>query len=404
MDGPDARRIWQRPALRTDEDFDQHRAVSSLELFFDLVFVVVISRLAEGLLNHHDPADLVGFAAQFLAVFWVWNGFTFYTERFESDGLKNRLLTFLAILPVAGLAVFAQQAFTENFVGFAAAYLLARLVNQLSWARAGYHVVAFRAVSQRFHLGFALGTALVLASLSAHGGLRVGLLTLAVLAEIATPWFTVAQQSVLPRLSTSKFPERFAPFTLIVLGESVVGVIVALSELENHTMLNGAAIAAGVLGLAIGFALWWIYFDFVARRSPKPAFLTALIWVYLHAVALIAITATGAGISLVIGEAATGSVDDARRYLLVGSIALALLGIATLQLTLARADDEPTHPRLSPALKVGVAVVIGVIGDLDLGWTSITLLAWLLAGLALPMGYGAYVWFIRSYNPTSRLP
>ena len=45
------RRVWQRPALRTDEEFEQDRTVSSLELFFDLVFVVVISRLA-----HHSLA------------------------------------------------------------------------------------------------------------------------------------------------------------------------------------------------------------------------------------------------------------------------------------------------------------------------------------------------------------
>jgi len=40
-----------------------------------------------------------------------------------------------------------------------------------------------------------------------------------------------------------------------------------------------AGIVAGVLGLAVGFALWWIYFDFVARRAPKPVFATALFWV-----------------------------------------------------------------------------------------------------------------------------
>jgi low temperature requirement protein LtrA len=387
------RLMWQRPELRRDEDFDKSRSVGSLELFFDLVFVVVISRLADHLGGHHGPMDVLRFAVQFLAVFWVWNGFTFYTERFESDGLENRLLTFASMLPVAGLAVFAEEGLQETYVGFAVAYLLARLVNQLSWARAGFHVREFRPVAVRFHAGFLLGTAIVVASFAAAGGLRVALFTVAVLAEIATPWFTTELQSALPRLSTSKFPERFAAFTIIVLGESVAGVIVGLSELHQRGELSVTGAVAGGLGLAVGFALWWIYFDFVARRAPKPVFLTALIWVYLHLVTLTAITATGVGITLAVAGSVGGSLPDASRYLLVGGVVLGLLGIAAQQLTLARAADEPTHPRLSPALMAGVAAALAVLGTLNLGWSGVGLLVALLVGLAVPMAYGAYVWF-----------
>jgi len=42
----------------------------------------------------------------------------------------------------------------------------------------------------------------------------------------------------------------------------------------------------------VGFALWWLYFDFVGRRTPRPSFITALSWVYLHLVTLTAITIT----------------------------------------------------------------------------------------------------------------
>lgn len=56
-----------------------------------------------------------------------------------------------------------------------------------------------------------------------------------------------------------------------MLGESVIGVIVWLSELVERGALDGLGIVLGVVGLAIGFAIWWI--DFVARRvrcsSPR---------------------------------------------------------------------------------------------------------------------------------------
>ncbi|MBA3280254.1 MAG: low temperature requirement protein A [Geodermatophilaceae bacterium] len=386
-------RAWQRAELRTDEEFDRERPVSSLELFFDLVFVVVISRLAHHLAGHLDGAGVVTFAVQFLAVFWVWNSFAYYTERFESDGLENRLFTFLAIVPVAGLAVFGEEGIGATYVGFALAYLLARGVNQAGWVRAGAHVPVFRPIAARFVTGYATSTAIILASFAATGTTRVVMFTGAVLVDIATPYFTVKQQSALPRLSTSKFPERFSLFTMIVLGESVVGVIVGLSELEDQRVLDGAGIAAGVLGLGIGFSLWWIYSDFVARRAPKPVFVTALFWVYLHLATLTAITATGVGVSIAIADTAIGSLSDSSRFLLVGSVMLGLVGVAALETTLARDDDEPTHPRLSPALKLGMAGLVGMLGLLDLGWSTHVLFAVLLAGLAVPMAYGAAVWF-----------
>jgi len=391
------RRVWQRPALRTDEEFEQDRTVSSLELFFDLVFVVVISRLAHHLAGHLDVDGVVTFAVQFLAVFWVWNGFTYYAERFESDGLENRLFAFLAIVPVAGLAVFGEEGLDATYVGFALAYLLARAVNQIGWARAGVHVPVFRPIAARFLGGYAVVTVVVLGSFATSGRTRAALFILAVVLDIATPYFTIAQQSDLPRLSTSKFPERFALFTIIVLGESVVGVIVGLSELEDRGVLDGAGIVAGVLGLVVGFSMWWIYFDFVARRAPKPAFVTALLWVYLHLAALTAITATGVGVSVSIADTETGSLTDPSRYLLVGSVVLGLVGVAALETTLARREDEPTHPQLSPGLKVGVAALIGTTGALDLGWSTHALLILLLGGLAVPMGYGAVVWFSHPF-------
>jgi len=386
-------RAWQRPGLRTDEEFDRHRPVSWLELFFDLVFVVVIARLAHRLTEHLDGGGVVTFAVEFLAIFWAWNAFTYYTERFESAGLENRAFTFLAFIPVAGLAVFAENGLGENYAGFATAYLLARGLNQASWLRACVHVAAFRPTGLRFVVGYLIAVVLILASVPFDGAPRVALFTLAVLVEIVTPSFTVAHQSKLPQLSTSKFPERFGLLTMIVLGEAVSDVVLELSALQDHHELHGAGIVTGILGLGLVFGLWWIYFDFVARRAPKPVFAIALSWVYLHLVTLAAITMTGVGVGVAVAGTVTGGLPASTRVAVVGGVVLGLGGIAALQTTLTRGPDEPTHARLSPALKVGVAVVVGVLGLLDLGWNATALLVLLLAGLAVPMTYGAYVWY-----------
>lgn len=146
-------------------------------------------------------------------------------------------------MPVAGLAVFAEDGLGVTYAGFAVAYLLARAVNQAEWIRAGFHVRQFRPVAARFLAGYVLAVAVILASFATTGAARVVLFALAALLEIATPTFTIAQQSALPKLSTSKFPERFGLLTIIVLGESVVGVIVGLSELQERGLRDGLASA-----------------------------------------------------------------------------------------------------------------------------------------------------------------
>ena len=65
--------------------------------------------------------------------------------------------------------------------------------------------------------------------------------------------------------ATDSLVERFGTFTIIVLGEVVLGVVAGLVPAER----DGMTIAVGLLALCIGFGLWWIYFDLVGRRLPR---------------------------------------------------------------------------------------------------------------------------------------
>lgn len=382
--------------MRQDEDFDVERKVTWLELFFDLVFVVVLSRLAHDLTNHTTWEGVANFTLQFAAVFWAWNAFTYYIERFESGGLENRAFVFAAMAAVAALAVWTEDGLGGHYGGFAAAYVATRMVNMAQWIRAGHHVRVFRPVAARFVAGFAVVLALLVAAGALDDAERRLVFALAIVVDILTPVLTVRHQRRLPQLSTSKFPERFGLFTIIVLGESVVGVIVGLSELNEAGHLGAAQIVSGGLALAVGIGLWWIYFDFIARRPPRPRFDAALAWVYLHLVTLAAITATGAAISVAIADSVESGLTDPVRYLLGGSLGVALMGFALLELTLDRRDDEPTHAAVSPAIKASVGATVVVAALLDAGWSATGFLVVIVAALTVPTTYGVVVWYAPS--------
>ena len=89
-------------------DTGEARSSSHLELFFDLTFVVGVSR-ASAALHHelvagHIADGVVGFMAAFFAVWWAWMNFTWFASAHDSDDVTYRLL---ALVQMAGVVVLA---------------------------------------------------------------------------------------------------------------------------------------------------------------------------------------------------------------------------------------------------------------------------------------------------------
>jgi len=376
--------LWQIPSLHTEGDADQHRKVTWLELFFDLFFVVGVSQLSYTLLGPLQPSRLLSYALLFVPLWWTWISFTIYQERFETEGLDQRIFTYLFMIPVAGMAIYAHDAFGQSADGFGGSYLLGRILIVFLWARASIHNPRFRPVGWIYVAGFSVSAICFLLSIGSSRSFKYVLWTAGLVADLCTPWLCIRQQAKLPRLATSKITERYGLFVIIVLGEVVVGLINGLSQ--NHVFTR-AAIGPALLGLAIGFGLWWIYFDFIARRSPGRNFFLTISWSYLHMPLVLALAATGPGlVNLVTHKGAS--------WLLPAAVGAALAVMGLMERTLAREPGEPTHPWTSPLLKWMAAGGLFVLASFG-KWGALATLGGVLLSLALPMGYGVWVWFRR---------
>jgi low temperature requirement protein LtrA len=383
------RQWWEKPKLRTDEEEERERRVGWLELFYDLVFVVVIAQLSHYLAEHITLQGVITFGLLFIPVWWVWIGNTFYNERFETHDVSNRIFTFLQMVPVAGLAVSVHAALGETSTEFALSYIAVRILLIIMWLRGGWHEKIFWPVARRYATGFSLSVLLFIISLFTPPPWRFMLWGLGLLIDLITPITTLKQQIGLPRLSTSRLPERFGLFVIIVLGETVVGVVNGVAE---KPLISPEVILTGILGMALGFGLWWVYFDFVARRQFRPGVWWSLTWSYLHLPLVMSITATGAGIANVIASQ-EAFLPDTVRLLISGAVSAALIIISLIELSLRRATHEPTDYRVSVSLKIGgglIALGLGVWGS-GLGYLG--LLFFLFLCILAQMVYGAYVWF-----------
>lgn len=98
------------------------RHATWLELFYDLVFVVVISQLAHNLDLDFSLFGFIGFLALFVPVWWSWTGAAFYATRFDTDDLGHRFLTLLQMIGAAALAVNVSDGLGKDSAGFALSY------------------------------------------------------------------------------------------------------------------------------------------------------------------------------------------------------------------------------------------------------------------------------------------
>src|SRR5437764_7592278 len=130
------------PRLRTTDDPGEQRHTTWFELYFDLVFVGALAELATGLAKDPSPAVFARFAGLFVVVSWAWTGFTMYANRFDTDDVIYRLSKSAAALAVAALAIQIPGVISGDggTAGFAAAYVVVRLILIAMYIRARRHV------------------------------------------------------------------------------------------------------------------------------------------------------------------------------------------------------------------------------------------------------------------------
>jgi low temperature requirement protein LtrA len=282
------------------------RRVTWLELFFDLVTVVAISRL--GLLLHHDHsfAGVLAFAGLLIVVWWVWISYSYLADIFDNDSAFDRLiqLTGMAGLAIVALSLPGGQTASPTLFAAANAGLFALL--GAVYLFSGRSEPEARELSRWYVSGSWTGALLWIVSIFMDAPLQYYAWGAAVLANalISGP-LAYARMRHAPE-QNSHMPERFGLFLLIVLGEVILATINGIADVH----LNGTGIATGLAGFAIAAAIWWIYFDHFdgslitkAIQHGPGAQVRSFIYGYGHLLVYAAIIITGVGIELAIEHA-----------------------------------------------------------------------------------------------------
>jgi low temperature requirement protein LtrA len=311
-------------------------------------------------------------------VYVAWQGYTAYASRFDTDDLALRLAYFGAMLAILAMAVLIEDvAHGIHSAAFAVAYVVLRSIMLALYARAWRSVPEARALIRFYGLGYGVGAALWLVSLAFDTPWRYVIWVIAQVLELSLPPLSTKLHRRIP-VSASHLPERWALFTLIVLGESVVAVAIAISGANWHF----SSAATAVLGFASVASVWWLYFDRQASVVLRGSTMSIVVYSYAHIPLLMGLAAISAGVRLLIERAGADHLGTGASVALLGGALLYLAGLIGTRTVVVHRQH-----RLGVSLKLGAgAIIVGL-----LAWEAALPPLAVGAGLAVVLAAFVYV-------------
>ncbi|MEV0481517.1 low temperature requirement protein A [Streptomyces sp. NPDC050508] len=322
--------------MNTAPEDEPGRRVTTLELFFDLVFVFTITQLTVLLAADLSFATAGRVALIFIVLFWMYGAYAYLTNQVPPDRPSRRLLLMLGMGAFLVCALAIPRVFDDTGVVFGLGYLLVVVVHTALYTRShGWDSI-----------WYGVPNALAALSVTAAGlvnGLAVdGLWLLALVVQFVTPYVAeygpgrrdgrpaAALRVQLGTLDPAHFVERHGLLLIIAFGESVISIGIGIGD---RALTPGLFVGA-FLTLALAIALWWTYFvrdeelaeaAFRATPAPRRFRLAMNAYYYAFLPMLLGIAYLAAGLKKTLGHL-TEHLTAGPALALAGGVALFLAG------------------------------------------------------------------------------
>jgi low temperature requirement protein LtrA len=354
--------------------------VTTLELFFDLVFAFTLTQLATLLASGFTALDVARVLLIFGLLWWMYEGYAWLTNARPPVHTAERLLLLVGMAGFLTIGLAIPDGFGGTSLELGLGYLAVVVVHAVLYFRVNRNILRVAP----FNVASAL---LVTMAGLLHGptgsvrpaGYVLWILALAV--QLGSP--LIVHPKGLFELRPAHLSERHSALLLVALGESVAAIGVGVGRLAGHSGAeNARLIAAAVLGLALAATLWWIVFGtgdeekaervLTAVSSERRTALALSAFFYGNIPLLLGLIAMAAGVGEAIGHAGR---------LVAGPAGAAIVLAAGAALFLAGDVAIRGLLRLGPVrLRVVAAVValattpIGVLVALEVQLIAVTVL------------------------------
>lgn len=244
-------------APRVIRDGSTHK-VSSLELFFDLVFVFGISQVTAYLADDHSALGFLRGLLLASLLWWAWVAYSWLGTSIRVTDGWVQISIFIAMAAIMVLALLMPDFFDDTrgasiAMVAAAAYVVVRLMHLALFYIAGRDDPGITGAVLRLARSVVLAAVLLLGGAYLGGTWQLVLVAAAVAIDVAGPFIAGGEGW---RLSLAHFAERHSLIVIIALGESIIALGLGAAGIAPSAAMLGLAL----VGVAVSCALWVAYF------------------------------------------------------------------------------------------------------------------------------------------------
>jgi len=332
---------------------EDHR-VTTLELFFDLVYVFAVTQVTGYMAAEHSANGVLQ-GMLILALLWgTWSSYTWLGNQARADEGLLRVGMVVAMATMFVIALTIPEAWRDAPGGLdgpmvlVIAYLLVRCVHLTVYAAVATDTddPALRRQVAITWLPTTAAAALLVSGAVIGGWMQTLLFAAALVVEWAGSYLT-ARRGNWRLHSPVHLTERHNLFIILAIGESIVAIGVGAAEQPISVPL----LVGAVMGVGVAVCLWWLYFDMAAlaaehrlieTRGQARVNLAVAVYTYGHFPVVAGIVLAALGVEGVLAHAGDTKPLGAFYALpLFGGLALYLAGLLLLILRMYRALSIP---------------------------------------------------------------
>ncbi|HEY3260094.1 MAG TPA: low temperature requirement protein A [Pseudonocardiaceae bacterium] len=298
--------------------------VSTLELFFDLVFVFTVTQVTGLLADDLTQLGVLRAAVLLTVILWMYAGYAWLTNAVAPTSSLRRGLLVMGMGGFLTMALAVPDAYVATGLAFGLGYFVVNAIHTGLFLHSG-GPGAVRAMARLAPLNLLTAT-MVLVGGVLPAQWRLPMWGLTVVVQWVSPYLHPMTWTISP----AHFVERHGLVVIVALGESIVAIGVGAAGLP----VDAGLITVAALGLALAYLLWWTYFggdDEAAERAlaslpperqPRVALRS---YGFAHVPILFGIVVLAAGVKKAVGHA-FDHLTVPQALALGGGVALFLVG------------------------------------------------------------------------------
>lgn len=259
-----------------DDSIERH--TTWLEIFFDLVFAMIIVQLSDRLTSNFTIAGIFQCSALLIPVLWAWVSYTVFAARFDNNDGIHWAVTFIIMFAGAIMAIQIPTALEDGGNIFAIGFIISQISLLFLYLRPYNDKATPKNMLHLYMGGFGLGVSCWIVSLFFDPPVNFKFWILGMTIYLTTPW--VGKRKILSKapLDTMYIPERFGSFIVIIIGQIIAAVIYGLEKASWHP----SSVLTGVMAFALAILAWGQYYRFTQIADYKCTLGSGQPYIYTH--------------------------------------------------------------------------------------------------------------------------